>query len=88
MTLIIELGCIGIGLIWGWWIGNLSGRITRPILVMLALGIGSLLLAMGISILVGWWPLIFFFIPGCSTLILHLMWREKLINQFGPPDHS
>lgn len=85
MTLITAFGCVGIGLIWGWWIGNLTGRITRPMLDVLVLGIASLLLAIYVFILVDWWALLFFLSAGELALIFHIEWREELINRFGSP---
>lgn len=85
MMLITALGCTGIGLIWGWWIGNLSGRIIRPKLDGLVLGIASLLLAIEVCVLVGLWALVFFWSAGGLALFIHLEWRKKLINRFGPP---
>lgn len=85
MELIIELGCTGIGLIWGWWIGNLGGRVTRPLLDGLMLGLASLLITIEIFILTSWWALIFFFGAGGLALTLHLEWRKELIDRFGAP---
>ena len=70
--LITELGCTGIGLILGWWIGNLFGRITSPILVGLTLCIPSLILTIEVLIYAGWWDLIFFLGAGVLTFILHI----------------
>lgn len=83
--LIIKLGCAGIGSIWGWWIGNLFGRITRSILVALTLSIASLLLTVEVLIFAGYWNLIFFLGAVVLAFILHIQWRKELINRFGVP---
>lgn len=85
IMLITILGCVGIGLIWGWWIGNLDGRITHPMLYRLALGIESLALAIYIYILVGWEILGFFLSASGLALCLHLAWRQELRTRLGSP---
>ncbi len=76
---------MGIGLTWGWLIGNLVGRITRPILDGLVLCIASLLLAIEVVVLADFWDLMFFLGAGGLALILHIEWRKELINRFGSP---
>lgn len=49
--LISLLGYMGIGLIWGWWIGSLSGKITRPLFDGMAAGAATLMFALGASYL-------------------------------------
>lgn len=82
---ISALGYMGIGLVWGWWIGGLGGRITRPFLDGLAVGTATLMFSLGIVALTGWWALLFFLCAGGLTLYLHLAWRQELINRFRPP---
>lgn len=88
IMLITELGCTGIGLVWGWWIGNLFGRVTNPILVGLTLFMVSLLLIIEVVVFSGWWDLTFFLGAGGLAFILHIQWRKELINRFGAPNYK
>lgn len=83
-----ELGCTGIGLFWGWWIGNLFGRINNPILVGIALFLASVILIIEVLIFADWWNLTFFLGAGVLAFILHFQWRRELINRFEHPYHK
>lgn len=83
--LISMLGYMGIGLVWGWWIGGLSGSITRPLLDVLAVGTATLIFSLVTVTLAGIWALAFFLCAGGLTLYLHIAWKQELINRFGPP---
>lgn len=83
--LITELGCTGIGLVWGWLIGNLFGRIENQILVGLTLCIASLILIIEVLIFAGLRDLTFFLSAGVLAFMLHIQWRKELINRFGAP---
>ena len=83
---ISELGYMGIGLVWGWWIGGLGGRVTCSLLDGLAVSLATLIFSLGIVAFTGWWALSFFLGAGGLTLYLHLAWRQELTNRFRPPD--
>jgi len=85
---ISSLGYLGIGLVWGWWIGGIGERIDRPLLDVLAVGAATLIFSLGIAVLAGLWALPFFLCAAGLTLYLHLAWREELKNRFGPPECS
>lgn len=82
---ISSLGYIGIGLVWGWWVGGIGGRISRPLLDALAVSTATVIFSLGIAALAGLWPLLLFLCAGGLTLYLHLAWRQELKNRFGPP---
>ncbi|HPL21098.1 MAG TPA: hypothetical protein PLY74_08955, partial [Methanothrix soehngenii] len=84
--LISLLGYMGIGLIWGWWIGSLSGKITRPLFDGIAAGAATLMFALWAFYLSGMWAPVLFFCAGGLTLYLHLAWRRELIDRFSLPD--
>lgn len=83
---ISELGYMGIGLVWGWWIGGLGGRVTCSLLDGLAVSLVTLIFSLGIVAFTGWWALSFFLGAGVLTLYLHLAWRQELTNRFRSPD--
>ena len=85
IMLITELGCTGIGLVWGWWTGNLFGRITNLVLVGMTLFIASLILTIEVLIFADLWDFTFFLVAGVLASILHIQWRRELINRFGAP---
>lgn len=80
------LGYMGIGLVWGWWIGSLDGRITRPLLDGMATGAATVIFALGAFALSGSWAPMLFLCAGGLTLYIHLAWREELNNRFRLPD--
>lgn len=79
------VGYMGIGLVWGWWVGGLSGRVTRPLRDGVAVSAATLLVAAAAFILGGWWSILLFASAIGLTLYLHLIWRQMLIDRFGPP---
>ena len=82
---ISSLGYMGIGLVWGWWIGGIGGRIARPLQDALAVGAVTLIFSLGIAAQAGLRGLLFFLCAAGLTLYLHLAWRQELKNRFGPP---
>jgi hypothetical protein len=79
------LGSAGVGLVWGWFMGNLSGRIQRPIFDGLAFSIATLLLAAEMFLMVNWMSLVLFLSTAGISLMIHLGWRRDLCKRFGPP---
>ena len=79
------IGSVGLGLVWGWLIGSLGGRVRRPLLDGLALGAGTLLLAGQVAMLAGLDALPRFFGAVMLALLLHLAWRRELRARLGPP---
>ncbi len=81
---ISSLGYMGIGLVWGWWIGGIGGSISRPLLDALAAGAATLIISLGIAALADTWALQLFLGAAGLTLYLHLAWKQELKNRFGP----
>lgn len=72
------LGSIGLGLVWGWLIGFLEGRILRPGVVIVASTISTLVLTVEVYWLAGLRATPFFLIGAGVVLFLHSQWRREL----------
>ena len=79
-----EMGIIGIGIVWGWYIGNLKGRIHRPLTTTTAFLVSSLV----VSACVFWYSdnsgLVILLISTVSALILHIIWDYELQKRYRP----
>jgi hypothetical protein len=84
--LITMLGSIGLGLVWGWLMGSLSGRGRRLLLNGLALSTATLVFAIEVFLLAGWRALVIFLGAAASALFLRVLWRRELRKRFGPPN--
>ena len=84
--LITTLGSIGLGLVWGWLMGSLSGRGGRLLLNGLALSTATLVIAIEVFLLAGWRALTPFLGAAAFTLLLHVLWRRELRKRFGLPN--
>ena len=82
--LIVVLGSAGLGLMWGWLIGNMEGRIHDVLQTLLSLVIATLLLASIVILLTNWSTLFFFLGASVLAMLLHIAWRKELYNRFGP----
>lgn len=83
--LIAMLGSAGTGLVWGWLMGRLGGRVRQPLRDGLALGAATLFLAGEVLVLVDWQALALFLGATGLALLVHLGWRRELRDRFGPP---
>jgi biotin transporter BioY len=84
--LITMLGSIGLGLVWGWLMGSLSGQGRRLLRNGLALSTATLAFAIEVFLLAGWRPLALFLGAAASALFLHVLWRRELCRRFGLPN--
>jgi hypothetical protein len=82
--LTVVLGSTGLGLVWGWLIGSLEGRVHHAVKTALSVLIATLLLATGVILLTNWYTLFFFLGASVLAMLLHIGWRRELYNQFGP----
>jgi hypothetical protein len=82
--LMIVLGSTGLGLVWGWLIGSLEGRVYHVIRTVLSVAVATLLLATGVLLLSNWYALFFFLGASVFSMLLHIGWRRELYNRFGP----
>jgi hypothetical protein len=81
--LITLLGSVGIGLVWGWLLGNLGGRVRRPQLVGWSTSLATLLVATLVLMFTDRRALWFFLGATALSLLLHLAWRQELRRRFG-----
>lgn len=81
---IVLLGSMGLGLMWGWLIGSLEGRVRHAFKSILSVVVATLLLATSIILLTNWDALFFFLGASVFTLLFHSGWRRELYNRFGP----
>jgi hypothetical protein len=79
------LGSTCMGLVWGWLIGSLGGRVYRLMTDCLALCFASILLAIVIFLLTDLLAMTLFLGASGLALFLHLEWRRSLSEHFGPP---
>jgi hypothetical protein len=81
--LITLLGSVGIGLVWGWLLGSLGGRIRRPLVVGWSTSLATLLAAAVTLMFADRRGLWFFLGATALSLLLHLAWRQELRRRFG-----
>jgi hypothetical protein len=77
------LGSIGFGLVWGWLLGSLGGRVRRRFLVGWSASAATLLAALAVRWFVDWRALALFLGMSVLSLLLHLAWRNELLRRFG-----
>ena len=80
------IGSSGLGLVWGWLIGNHSVGSRRHLLNGLALGAATLLLAAEVILLVDWRALTLFLTATILALVFHIQWRRELHKRFELPN--
>src|ERR1700687_160080 len=71
-------GAIGVGLVWGWLMGNSGAVARRPALNAVVLSSSTLLVSIEIVWLAGWWSSVFFLAGALFALLVHLEWRREL----------
>lgn len=81
--LITWLGSVGIGLVWGWLLGSLGGRVQRPQLIGWATSLATILAAFVVLMFADRRGLWFFLGATALSLLLHLAWRQELRRRFG-----
>lgn len=82
--LIVALGSIGLGIMWGWLVGNMEGRVRQVVRTVLSLVIATLFLVALVILLTNWYALFFFLGASVLAMLLHITWRRELYNRFGP----
>lgn len=80
--LIILLGGAGLGLVWGWLMGNLDGQLLRSKWTKFIIYITTLLLAVEVLVLLEWRIFLVFVSMMVLSLLLHLEWQHKLRKRF------
>lgn len=83
--LIVALGTIGLGLVWGWLIGNLQEQVRKPWRTVLTVGGATLTFAAEVLLLASEVMVVLFIAAAGLALLLHLGWRQDLHNRFVGP---
>ncbi len=86
--MLIILGAIGIGLVWGWLAAGAGGRTRHALRTALILLFVTFLLAAAVRLLADWQSMAFFVGASAFTTWLHLAWRESLRERYGPSTTS
>jgi len=76
------IGSVGFGLVWGWLLGSLGGRVQRPQLVGWSAGAATLVVAAVVRWYTDRRSLWFFLGAAGLSLLLHLGWREELRRRY------
>ncbi len=76
-------GGVGIGLVYGWYVGSFEGRfngfeVTIPAII--AAGMAISLMALWLS---GVFGLVGFIVSTACALSIHVIWRRSLRRRFG-----
>jgi hypothetical protein len=80
-----SLGGTGIGLVWGFLVASVEGRLRHPLRSCLALALATLLIS-GEMFLFGNWPaLLCFFGAGTVAFIVRFAWRRELRSRYTAP---
>lgn len=84
--LITTMGSVGLGLVWGWLMGSLSGRGGRLLRNGLALGAATMVFAVEVILLAGWQAVVVFLGATALALLSCVLWRRELRRRFGLPN--
>jgi hypothetical protein len=74
---------MGTGLVWGWLIGSLEGRIRNPWRTIPAIIIASLVLSLQAFLFQDFAGTGLFWVSMSAAMVIHLFWRRKLRCNFG-----
>lgn len=80
--MLITLGSVGVGLVWGWLIAGVSGSGRKPILNVLLLFVATALLLTEVLWLAGWRSVAFVFSAAVIAFLIHRSWQRVLFNRF------
>ena len=78
------VGSAGIGLVWGWLLGSVEGRIRMPRRTVPVLVLASLAVASIIWLFVEWRGTLCFGIAGLLAYLIHAGWRRHLRRRLEP----
>jgi NhaP-type Na+/H+ or K+/H+ antiporter len=81
MSPLVALGSIGVGLVWGWLLGSLTGRIHRPWTTGVSAALATGVVATCAALLAGPRPLALLLGAVALAALLHAGWRGELARQ-------
>jgi hypothetical protein len=73
------IGSIGIGLVWGWLVGTLEGRVKRSLRGTIGAVASTLAVAVTVYGFEAWRGLVGFLIAAAVALLIHLSWRRSML---------
>jgi hypothetical protein len=73
-------GSVGIGLVWGWLIGSLTGRTYRPVRTFLSIFLVTSAIAAQVMLFLDWIRLLLFLGAALFALFIHIEWRSTLLQ--------
>jgi hypothetical protein len=73
-------GSIGMGLVWGWLVGSLSGRLHQPLRAFLSISLVTLMIVAQVMLFLDWIRMLLFLGAALFTLFIHIVWRRKLFH--------
>jgi hypothetical protein len=77
------LGTAGIGIVLGWLLGGLYGRVHNPQRTLLAVSVAALLTIADISFLAGPSAIIVLIASFIPASLIHILWRRQLYRRYG-----
>jgi hypothetical protein len=80
------LGTAGLGLVLGWLLGSLYGRIHNPLRTVLTVAVASLFVLADLWYLVGPSAIPVLITTFVLSLIVHILWRRQLYARYGLPN--
>jgi hypothetical protein len=78
-------GSIGIGLVWGWLVGTLEGRVQRSLRGIVGAIVSTIAVAITIYGFESWSGLALFFLSAGIALLTQLAWRRSLRSRVDTP---
>ena len=69
------------GLVWGWLVAQIFASVRKSLLNILSIGLATLLILAEAIWLAGWRSAAFVVGAAATAFVVHLGWRQKLLNQ-------
>jgi len=79
--LLLILGSIGVGIVWGWLAGGLEGHVRRYLLTVVVVLVASLALGWLVFGYSSWHGTAFFSVAAVLAFLAHVAWRRMLRRQ-------
>ena len=85
--MLITLGSLGVGLVWGWLIAGASHSVRKPIRNVLLLSIATSFISAEVIWLAGWRAFPSLLGAAGGAFLAHLAWRRRLSERVGKSDY-
>jgi len=85
MEVLSSLGSTGLGLVWGWLVGGFREPMAHPVRTTLILTTATLASALLIFRLIGYVPMLVFFVAVGVAAVLRYSWHRRSAGRLGPP---